>query len=475
MNTHWKFIGRHGDSDKHWWRLRYTAPENWRPTGITLSTHGGGYDESERSFNILNVSLRGHNLGLILPAIIMPGYRARAYSDSDGNVIAYSEIIRREFGFRIVEGGLHYFYGVQTHEWPGSKSGLWTFPWGDTKHIRHSLYDTDGNFFCTMPEGFVANWRTRERLENACPSSLFLFAEADGDLRTATCRIEEREWRRGRGIWRWLLAWRKHIVRRSVDIAYSGEVGARKGSWKGGTIGTSIDMQKDETITEAFRRHCRKENLRFIADVSHLREAEPCKGLKDKEIGKAISQLALLWPDMSATIKAIYGAGLTPLFDPAKACMKAMDTSTVHSITNAEIIPEIVDDETQISEMMTDGQIEGEWGSFQGMAIRQVTDEVFEAMVKAATEDGSINAAMHEEFEARGLDTAQINPTQEAIAKAAEAGKMDAQKLKDYWASQRPEPRPTDAEYANRARPHPEQEEMAERIRSVRETDGDKP
>lgn len=108
------------------------------------------------------------------------------------------------------------------------------------------------------------------------------------------------------------------------------------------------------------------------------------------------------------------------------------------------------------------------------MAIRQVSNEVFDAMMKAATEDGTVNAAMHEEFEARGLDTAQINPSQEAIATAAEIGKMDAQKLKNYWASQRPEPRPTDAEYAHRARPRPEQEEMAERIRSVRETDEDK-
>lgn len=473
-NKHWKFINRHGESDKHWWRFRYSPKQSgWTPTGIMLETNGGGYDESERTFNILSVMLRGRYLQLILPGLFAPHFKVRVNSLTGQ---AYSEVFKCEYGFRLVDGAIHYHYGAQTHTWrPGTKSGLWTLPWRELRHVRHSLYDTDGRFFCTMPKSILGDWRNYERLKNACPSSLFLFAEADGDLRTATCRIEEREWRRGRGIWRWLLAWRKHIVCRSVDIAYSGEVGARKGSWKGGTIGTSIDMQKDETITEAFRRHCRKENLRFIADVSHLREAEPCKELKDKEIGKAISQLALLWPDMSATIKAIYGAGLTPLFDPAKACMKAMDTSTVHRITNAEIIPELADDETQISEMMTDGQIEGQWGSFQGMAIRQVTDEVFEAMMKAAAEDGSINAAMHEEFEARGLDTAQINPTQEAIAKAAEAGKMDAQKLKDYWASQRPEPRPTDAEYANRARPHPEQEEMAERIRSVRETDGDKP
>lgn len=78
--------------------------------------------------------------------------------------------------------------------------------------------------------------------------------------------------------------------------------------------------------------------------------------------------------------------------------------------------------------MMADGQVEGQWGS-----DRVVSDAQFQTMVQSAAADGTINAAMHEEFEARGLDTAIIPPMP--------------------------------------ARPRTEQEEMAERIRTVQQAD----
>lgn len=88
-------------------------------------------------------------------------------------------------------------------------------------------------------------------------------------------------------------------------------------------------------------------------------------------------------------------------------------------------------DDADIASMMADGQVEGQWGS--DAVLDHMPAETFDQLYSAATHDGTVNAAMHEEFEARGLDTTFIP-----------------------------------------ARPHVEYEEMAERVRSVMDNDARK-
>ena len=47
-------------------------------------------------------------------------------------------------------------------------------------------------------------------------------------------------------------------IRRSLDLEFSGETGPEKGSWKGGTVGTGIEMLPGELHEAAFRRYCQK-------------------------------------------------------------------------------------------------------------------------------------------------------------------------------------------------------------------------
>lgn len=441
MNRHWQFINRHTETEKHWWRLRLSTSAVYRTYGAMLSTGGGGYDESDKPHNILTLAFGGRYLGLLLPGWIKPYTRTKFYTpDGHDTPRSYTETFRREFGFRAGDGAIHFHYGEQVMEWPGDKSKVWFYPWRETTHIRHSLYDDAGDFFADMPDhrparlSDINNWKARNALEAACPVRLFLFAENDGDLRVAQCRIEEREWRRGRGLWRWLLAWKPNMVRRSLAIEYSDEVGRRKGSWKGGTIGCGIDMEKGELPIEAFTRHCKKEGLHFIADVTELKKTDLCQDLTFAQIGKAISSLGLFWPDMCKLVTRIYRAGLVPVFDKEKAVMKAWPAGPVNAVRKGDVI-DMPQDEGHapfepgtVAAMMADGQVEGQWGS-----DRVVTDAQFQTMVQSAAADGTINAAMHEEFEARGLDTAIIPPMP--------------------------------------ARPHTEQEEMAERIRTVQQAD----
>lgn len=67
---------------------------------------------------------------------------------------------------------------------------------------------------------------------------------------TATIAVHEMEWRMR--AFRWL-AWPRKISR-SIDVQFSGEVGERAGSWKGGTVGCSYTLRADETPLECLRR-----------------------------------------------------------------------------------------------------------------------------------------------------------------------------------------------------------------------------
>ncbi len=60
----------------------------------------------------------------------------------------------------------------------------------------------------------------------------------------------------GTGWFKWLSWFRAPKIRRSLAIEFSGETGPEKGSWKGGTVGTGIDMRPGELHESAFRRYC---------------------------------------------------------------------------------------------------------------------------------------------------------------------------------------------------------------------------
>lgn len=57
-------------------------------------------------------------------------------------------------------------------------------------------------------------------------------------------------------------------LRRSLDIRFSGETGHRKGSWKGGTVGHSINMLPGELHEAAFHRYCTEHEMTFIGEAA---------------------------------------------------------------------------------------------------------------------------------------------------------------------------------------------------------------
>lgn len=247
------------------------ARENrsYRPIAVMFGTGDGDEYPHAR----LRLSAFGHTLICRMPAILKPWRKwvdTSHYAWSRGERSGYWETHEREWGFSAVEGSLHLHFGPQTHDSTTTKSKCWFYPWREHRMVRHSLYDLEGVKFCDLPECRLSNkysWEASKALREDCPVALFEFADFDGERIVATCQIQEREYRRGKGVFRLLYLWRNPIYR-TLELNFSSEVGRRKGSWKGGTVGHSCTINVGEHVQEAFERYCAKEGLKFIGEMS---------------------------------------------------------------------------------------------------------------------------------------------------------------------------------------------------------------
>jgi len=274
--------------DDHYFGPFIYAPDKYRNLAVVL----GSGDDEEYPGCRLRMSALGHTLIIVLPAIIKPWKRKIEVPSwrEDGTAQRlgrdyYWDSHEREFGFSyggsgsVGEGGfLQVFLGPQTMDSSTTKNWCCSTPWNNYRHARHSLYDLDGNHFVNDRHyvgGEKIGWDEWRAIEASCPTRTFAFTDFDGEQLTAKTRIEEREWRLGTGWFKWLSHFHKPIIHRSLDLDFSGEVGRRKGSWKGGTTGHSIEMLPGELHEAAFKRYCDgedrrdgKREMKFMGEVA---------------------------------------------------------------------------------------------------------------------------------------------------------------------------------------------------------------
>jgi hypothetical protein len=260
---------RWSDTDRRAGPFIYSRDTRWyRPIAVVLSS-GKSDDPDESGGCTLRISAFGHTLITALPAIIKPWRRwvdCSQYEWATSESKGYWDSHSREYGFSYRDGFLIVSLGAQTHDSSTTQSWSKFLPWTQWRHVRRSLYDLNGDHHWTEPEGLGylgGAWEQRKAAEDACPSITFSFADYDGEVLTARTRIEEREWRFGEGWFKWLSMFRAPKIVRSLDIEFSGETGRRKGSWKGGTVGHSIDMLPGELHGAAFRRYCGENQMSF--------------------------------------------------------------------------------------------------------------------------------------------------------------------------------------------------------------------
>lgn len=260
---------RWSDNDRYWGPFTY-ASGDYDNLAVTIASG----DNDDYPGCRLRLSAFRRTLILALPPIIKPEARKvevpKWRTDGTAERLGrdyYFDYSEREYGFICSEGHLSVHFGRQTNDSTTEQRWGCFLPWTQWRHIRHSLYDLTGDLFADLPEWGLRHKNghaVRVAIEAACPTATFAFKDYDGEELTARTRVEEREWRFGEGWFKWLSLFRANKVSRSLDIHFSGETGDRKGSWKGGTIGHSIEMLSGELHEAAFRRYCAKHSMTFI-------------------------------------------------------------------------------------------------------------------------------------------------------------------------------------------------------------------
>lgn len=171
------------------------------------------------------------------------------YEWSKGPDSGYWEHHAREYGLNFGTHEMHWRFGIQVSFWPNKSSGVWFYPWEDRKLISHNSIDLDGKEHPFDEESKIV--------------AHFLVTDYDGEQIEATCHLERRRYRIGKGIWHWLRL-KKTEVFTKLGVQFSGEVGPRKGSWKGGMIASSSIAEPTDTHASAMRKFCETNNLKLI-------------------------------------------------------------------------------------------------------------------------------------------------------------------------------------------------------------------
>lgn len=258
----------------------------WKNSFAAYINSGDGGDDDDNGNRIMLIAF-GWALRIAIPTIIQPWREKYIATSWDEETVKrmgrdwYYNVFPREYGFTLSNMGngydfLQVYLGAQTHSSETTQNWCTHLPWKQWDCVRSSVYEPDGTHFATEQRGEGRDFREWSDARDKCPAAHFGFEDFDGEMIIATCKIEEREWHRGEGWFKWLKWFYPRKIRRSLDLHFSAEVGPEKGSWKGGTIGHGIDMEPGETPQQAFERYCQKEHDARHGRKFRIRFIGPC-------------------------------------------------------------------------------------------------------------------------------------------------------------------------------------------------------
>jgi hypothetical protein len=271
-HIHWS------DHDHRFGPFTYARERRYRQFGAVITSGKGEDDDGWQNGCYIRFHAFRHSLLIGLPQIIKP---ARRWVDTSRHTWAserggYWEVWPRDFGIIFTDGAVHVHRGQRTHDSTTDRTKVYFLPWRSWRHIRRSFYDLEGRHVATLPQmkgGYLENphrWEVERAIEAVCPTASFDFADFDGERLSAVTKIDEREWRLGEGRFKWLSLFAPRKVHRSLDIRFSGETGRRKGSWKGGTVGHSIEMLPGELHEASFQRYCAENSMTFVGRAASV-------------------------------------------------------------------------------------------------------------------------------------------------------------------------------------------------------------
>lgn len=227
--------------------------------------------DEERPGCTLRLSVFGRTLILDCPPILRP-YREKVTARSwDAATIErmgrdwYYAEDPRQVGVTISEGGfVSVAYGRQSEDSRTERRWGWFMPWAQWRVVRRRWFGLTGACVSEVREDRV-RWERVFAHKSLCPRVRFTFLDYDGEQLEATTHLEEMVWHRGIGWWRWLGWCCPPQSKRFLEITFSGEVGRRKGSWKGGTIGHRITVEPGELHADAFARYAAAHEITILS------------------------------------------------------------------------------------------------------------------------------------------------------------------------------------------------------------------
>lgn len=137
------------------------------------------------------------------------------------------------YGFHICENTLVFRWGDIYKSW-----GI---PFVSYVFDGHTVIDQDGEWI-DGSNSWDNDLIKRDRFD-------YVYTLCSGEVqkRIATCHVSRRQWHR-----KWAPLFK--LVRKEIEVEFSGEVGERSGGWKGGTIGCGYEMLDGEGVEQCLRR-----------------------------------------------------------------------------------------------------------------------------------------------------------------------------------------------------------------------------
>lgn len=170
---------------------------------------------------------------------ILPGF---------GNFFLYLPWGREPIDGMMDSWGFTFLWDSLYLNW-GTTSKFIDFPW-KWQWVRTTTWDSEGKSY---EEADLNGKYGDDRLNFLkAPAASYTYVLESGKVQKRTARyyVEEREWR-----WKWFrwLPWPR-LIRKTIAIEFSDEVGERTGSWKGGCIGCGYNLLPGETPLACLRR-----------------------------------------------------------------------------------------------------------------------------------------------------------------------------------------------------------------------------
>lgn len=245
------------DNDRRLGPITYGKTERGTFSLIWSSANPDLEDEQ----STLTLRLLGWVFMVRVPDIIKPLKVRVSGITTDGITTSnwYWAYRSREYGFIFVEDFLQLFHGVQRYDGVTSDRSYYFLPWKQNRFIRHSLYDDYGEIYYEYSESNAYTTSKVYEERHACPSVYFLLEDLDGNRILAKTVLEEREWRKGDGLFKWVSWFSKPIIQTYLCIEYTNHVQYNNKLSPGNYISQTVDIIPGETRDQTVRRYCLNE------------------------------------------------------------------------------------------------------------------------------------------------------------------------------------------------------------------------